>query len=155
MGTLVASAGVFSLAIGLGAQGFVTDIVSGFFILLEKQIEVGEYVQINTIRGTITAVGLRTTQIVGDDGTLNFIPNRTITTIANMSRNNMTAMIQVGILPETPIDKVIEVINQVNQQEVPKYSDIIGDPKIIGTINLPDGKLVVQVNITTKKWRSS
>ncbi|MGP3640462.1 mechanosensitive ion channel family protein [Lentilactobacillus hilgardii] len=150
VGTLVASAGVFSLAIGLGAQGFVTDIVSGFFILLEKQIEVGEYVQINTIRGTITAVGLRTTQIVGDDGTLNFIPNRTITTIANMSRNNMTAMIQVGILPETPIDKVIEVINQVNQQEVPKYSDIIGDPKIIGTINLPDGKLVVQVNITTK-----
>ena len=150
VGTLVASAGVFSLAIGLGAQGFVTDIVSCFFILLEKQIEVGEYVQINTIRGTITAVGLRTTQIVGDDGTLNFIPNRTITTIANMSRNNMTAMIQVGILPETPIDKVIEVINQVNQQEVPKYSDIIGDPKIIGTINLPDGKLVVQVNITTK-----
>lgn len=150
VGTLVASAGVFSLAIGLGAQGFVTDIVSGFFILLEKQIEVGEYVQINTIRGTITAVGLRTTQIVGDDGTLNFIPNRTITTIANMSRNNMTAMIQVGILPETPIDKVIEIINQVNQQEVPKYSDIIGDPKIIGTINLPDGKLVVQVNITTK-----
>lgn len=150
VGTLVASAGVFSLAIGLGAQGFVTDIVSGFFILLEKQIEVGEYVQINTIRGTITAVGLRTTQIVGDDGTLNFIPNRTITTIANMSRNNMTAMIQVGILPKTPIDKVIEVINQVNQQEVPKYSDIIGDPKIIGTINLPDGKLVVQVNITTK-----
>ncbi|ORN20130.1 mechanosensitive ion channel family protein [Lentilactobacillus parabuchneri] len=133
VGTLVASAGIFSLAIGLGAQGFVTDIVSGFFILLERQIEVGEYVQIGTIKGTVTAVGLRTTQVVGDDGTLNFIPNRTITTIANMSRNNMTAMIQVGIFPE-----------------VPNYPDIIGDPKIIGTISLPDGKLVVQVNITTK-----
>ncbi len=46
VGTLVASAGIFSLAIGLGAQGFVTDIVSGFFILLEKEIEVGEYVQL-------------------------------------------------------------------------------------------------------------
>ncbi|MFD1126369.1 mechanosensitive ion channel family protein [Lentilactobacillus raoultii] len=150
VGTLIASAGVFSLAIGLGAQGFVTDIVSGFFILLEKQIEVGEYVQINNIRGTITAVGLRTTQIVADDGTLNFIPNRSITMIANMSRNNMTAMIQVGILPETPIDQVITIINQVNQREIKHYPDIIGDPKVIGAVSLPDGKLVVQVNITTK-----
>ncbi|MBU9788078.1 mechanosensitive ion channel family protein [Lentilactobacillus sp. IMAU92037] len=150
VGTLIASAGVFSLAIGLGAQGFVTDIVSGFFILLEKQIEVGEYVQINAIRGTISSVGLRTTQIVADDGTLTFIPNRTITTISNMSRNNMTAMIQVAILPETPIDKVIEIINQINDRELPHYPDIIGQPKIIGTVSLPDGKLVVQVNITTK-----
>lgn len=150
VGTLVASAGIFSLAIGLGAQGFVTDIVSGFFILLERQIEVGEYVQIGTIKGTVTAVGLRTTQVVGDDGTLNFIPNRTITTIANMSRNNMTAMIQVGIFPQTPVDQVIKIIRKVNQREVPNYPDIIGDPKIIGTISLPDGKLVVQVNITTK-----
>ncbi|MSE22575.1 mechanosensitive ion channel, partial [Lactobacillus parabuchneri] len=112
-------------------QGFVTDIVSGFFILLERQIEVGEYVQIGTIKGTVTAVGLRTTQVVGDDGTLNFIPNRTITTIANMSRNNMTAMIQVGIFPQTPVDQVIKIIRKVNQREVPNYPDIIGDPKII------------------------
>ena len=150
VGTLIASAGVFSLAIGLGAQGFVTDIVSGFFILLEKQIEVGEYVQINAIRGTISSVGLRTTQIVADDGTLTFIPNRTITTISNMSRNNMTAMIQVAILPETPIDKVIQIINQINAKEIKNYPDIIGQPKVIGTVNLPNGKLVVQVNITTK-----
>lgn len=150
VGTLVASAGIFSLAIGLGAQGFVTDIVSGFFILLEKEIEVGEYVQIGTIRGTVTAVGLRTTQVVGNDGTLNFIPNRTITTIANMSRNNMTAMIQVGIFPQTPVDKVTQIIRQVNEEQIPHYPDIIGDPKILGTISLPNGKLVVQVNITTK-----
>lgn len=150
VGTLIASAGVFSLAIGLGAQSFVTDIVSGFFILLEKQVEVGEYVQINNIRGTIAAVGLRTTQIVSDDGTLNFIPNRSVTMIANMSRNNMTAMVQISILPETPITKLIKIIEQVNQREVKNYPDIIGEPKIIGTMNLPDGKLVFQVNITTK-----
>ncbi len=150
VGTLVASAGVFSLALGLGAQGFVTDVVSGFFILLERQLEVGEYVQINNIRGTITAVGLRTTQIVGDDGTLNFIPNRSITTIANMSRNNMTAMIQISILPETPIEAMIKIIKAVNTREVPNYPNIINDPKIIGTVTLPDGKLVFQVNITTK-----
>lgn len=150
VGTLVASAGIFSLAIGLGAQGFVSDIVSGFFIILEKQIEVGEYVQIDTVRGTVTAVGLRTTQIVSDDGTLNFIPNRSITTIANMSRNNMVAMIQIGILPETPIKSALKIIDEVNDKQIPNYPDIIGAPNVLGTVTLPSGKLVIQVNITVQ-----
>lgn len=150
VGTLVASAGIFSLAIGLGAQGFVTDIVSGFFILLEHQIEVGEYVEINAIKGTVTAVGLRTTQIVADDGTLNFVPNRTITTIANRSRNNMVAMIKIGILPDTPINQLIEIINETNNKEVPNYPDIINTPQLIGVVHLENNKLAFQVNITTK-----
>ncbi|MCY9807334.1 mechanosensitive ion channel family protein [Lentilactobacillus senioris] len=150
VGTLVASAGIFSLAIGLGAQGFVSDLVSGFFIILEKQVEVGEYVQIGTIKGTVAAVGLRTTQIVSDDGTLNFIPNRSITTISNMSRNNMVAMIQIAILPETPIQQALEIIAQVNNKKISEYDEIIGAPNILGTVTLPTGKLVLQVNITTK-----
>ncbi len=150
VGTLVASAGIFSLAIGLGAQGFVNDIVSGFFILLEKQIQVGEYVQINTIKGTVSAVGLRTTQIISDDGTLNFIPNRTILTISNMSRNNMIAMIQIIINADTPVDKITSCINTVNQENVKKYSDILAAPEIVGTLTRPDGQLVIQVDITTK-----
>lgn len=51
VGTLIASAGIFSVALGLGAQGFVSDIVTGFFILLEDQIDVGDYVKIETIEG--------------------------------------------------------------------------------------------------------
>lgn len=150
VGTLVASAGIFSLAIGLGAQGFVSDLVSGFFLLLEKQIEVGEYVQIGQIKGTVSAVGLRTTQVIGDDGTLNFIPNRTITIVSNMSRNNMTAMIQISILPETPIKTIKKIVQQVNDKNVPRFSDIIGQPNIIGALTLPNGKLVYQINIVTK-----
>ncbi|AQW22190.1 mechanosensitive ion channel protein MscS [Lentilactobacillus curieae] len=150
VGTLVASAGIFSLAIGLGAQGFVTDIVSGFFILLEKQIEVGEYVNINNIKGTVSAVGLRTTQVISDDGTLNFIPNRSIQTIANLSRNNMVAIIQVHITPETDINKALEIIDQVNDANVSNYTDIVGAPNVLGTVALTDNKLAIQVNMTTK-----
>ncbi|KRM93699.1 small-conductance mechanosensitive channel [Lentilactobacillus senioris DSM 24302 = JCM 17472] len=150
VGTLVASAGIFSLAIGLGAQGFVSDIVSGFFIILEKQAEVGEYVQIGTIKGTVAAVGLRTTQIVSDDGTLNFIPNRSITTISNMSRNNMVAMIQITILPETPIQQALEIIEQVNTKKTPEYPEIVDSPNVLGTVTLPTGKLALQINITAK-----
>ncbi|GAY73172.1 mechanosensitive ion channel family protein [Lentilactobacillus kosonis] len=150
VGTLVASAGIFSLAIGLGAQGFVTDIVSGFFILLEKQIEVGEYVNINNIKGTVSAVGLRTTQVIGDDGTLNFIPNRSIQTIANMSRNNMVAAIQILITPETDINKATSLIEEVNNEQVKNYPDIVSNPTIVGVVSLPNNQLAIQINMTTK-----
>ena len=150
VGTLIASAGIFSLAIGLGAQGFVSDIVSGFFILFEKQIDVGEYVIINHIEGTVTAVGLRTTQITSFDGTLNFIPNRNITTIANLSRNHMVANVQIRINPNTPIQKSLAIIQKVNQQQVPNETEIIGSPDVKGVITLTDGSPALQVYITTK-----
>ena len=73
VGTLIAGAGIFSLAIGLGAQGFVNDIVTGFFILAEQQFDVGDIVKIGLVEGTVTAIGLRTTQVQSADGTLNFV----------------------------------------------------------------------------------
>ncbi|XIF20390.1 MAG: mechanosensitive ion channel family protein [Acetilactobacillus jinshanensis] len=115
VGTLITGAGIFSLAIGLGAQGFVSDIVSGFFILFEHQLNVGDYVQIGEIQGTVKAIGLRTTQVTSIDGTLNYIPNRNITVISNFSRNNMTAIIQIKINPDTPIKKSLNIIKAVNQ----------------------------------------
>ncbi len=74
VGTLLAGAGVVGLAVGFGAQGFVNDVVTGFFILLEAQFDVGDVVKLGTISGTVTNVGLRTTVVKSSDGTVNFIP---------------------------------------------------------------------------------
>lgn len=150
VGTLVASAGIFSLAIGLGAQGFVSDIVNGFFILFEKQLEVGEYVSISNIEGTVTSIGLRTTQITSVDGTLNFIPNRNITIISNFSRNKMNAIIQLKINAKIPIQKSLKVIQQVNRDRASKTNGIIGPPFIKGLITLSNGSPAFQVYIPTK-----
>ena len=65
--SLLAGAGLAGVAIGLGAQGFLTDVVNGFFILLENQFEVGDSVVIGTVEGNISSVGIRTTQIRGFD----------------------------------------------------------------------------------------
>ena len=97
VGTLIAGAGIFSLALGLGAQSLVSDIVTGFFILLEQQLDVGDTVQIGQIKGTVTALGIRTTQVTSSDGTLNFIPNRNITIVQNLSRNNMVSNVDIRI----------------------------------------------------------
>ena len=138
VGTLIASAGIFSVALGLGAQGFVSDIVTGFFILLEDQIDVGDYVKIETIEGTVSAIGLRTTQVTSPDGTLNFIPNRKILIISNQSRNDMRVLIDLYILTTT------------NADLVPQYPDIIGEPDIQGVTTQADGTLVFRVQFYVK-----
>lgn len=150
VGTLIAGAGIASVALGLGAKGFVTDVVNGFFILLEQQFVVGDSVKIAGIEGTVHAIGLRTTQLISSDGTLHFIPNREITTVANMSRNPMRAVINIRIQPQTDIQKMTTIIEQVNQRLEPANQDIISGPTIQGPVDIGNGELVYRVVIITK-----
>ncbi|MEJ6400426.1 mechanosensitive ion channel family protein [Nicoliella lavandulae] len=155
IGTLLASASIFSVAIGIGAQGFVTDIVTGFLILFEKQIDVGEYVTItlsnaSTIEGTVTGIGLRTTELTSFNGYVNFIPNRQVAAITNRNRSETRAIIQIRVNGNTPIDKTVAIINKVNDEYVKKYPDIIAAPDVWGATNMPDGNVCIQVNIQTK-----
>ncbi|WP_229717998.1 mechanosensitive ion channel family protein [Ligilactobacillus salitolerans] len=150
VGTLITGAGIMSVALGLGAQGFVTDIVTGFFILLEEQFSVGEYVKLGEVRGTIHAIGLRTTQILGDDGALHFIPNRSITVVSNFSRNDMRALIDIRIDPNKDIQEMERIISEVNEKLVPEYDEITQSPQVLGTVDTGDGNLVLRVTIYTK-----
>lgn len=150
VGTLITGAGIMSVALGLGAQGFVTDIVTGFFILLEEQFSVGEYVQLGEVSGTIHSIGLRTTQILGDDGTLHFIPNRSITIVSNFSRNDMRALIDIRIDPNKDIKQMEKIIEQVNDKLTPQYDEITIPPQILGTVEPGNGTLVLRVTIYTK-----
>ncbi|KRK81309.1 small-conductance mechanosensitive channel [Companilactobacillus nodensis DSM 19682 = JCM 14932 = NBRC 107160] len=150
VGTLIAGAGIFSLAIGLGAQGFVSDMVNGFFILLEQQISVGDYINVNGIEGTVTYVGIRTTQLKSFDGTLNFIPNRNITVVSNQSRNDMRALIEIPVSSNSPFDNIKQVIEHVSKELNLKALKITKAPTILGFSNLNDGTLVIQIAAYTK-----
>ena len=155
VGTLIAGAGIFSLALGLGAQSLVSDIVTGFFILLEQQLDVGDTVQIGQIKGTVTALGIRTTQVTSSDGTLNFIPNRNITIVQNLSRNNMVSNFDIRITSKTPLSKVEEIVTQVNKKLVPQTKALQLKPVIVGPVVTPDGALVFRVTITAVSGKQS
>ncbi|WDT65662.1 mechanosensitive ion channel family protein [Companilactobacillus crustorum] len=150
VGTLIAGAGIFSLAIGLGAQGFVSDMVNGFFILLEQQISVGDTIKINSIEGQVTYVGIRTTQIQSVDGTLNYIPNRNITIVSNKSRNNMQALMEIPISSAAPFDEITRIISDINKNLDLEKLQITKRPYIVGFSNQADGTLVIQVAAYTK-----
>lgn len=147
--SLIAGAGIAGIAIGLGAQGFINDFLTGFFIILERQIDVGDHVYLDAIEGHVVSVGMRTTQIKDIDGTLHFIPNRNITIVSNMSRENMRAMIKLRITPEHDVAQITEIIEQTNKKMLPNYPEIQVGPKIIGVVDLGNGILAIQVDIFT------
>lgn len=143
--TLLAGAGIAGLAIGLGAQEFISDIVNGFFIILESQFDVGDHVIIGEINGTVVTIGLRTTQIKSFDGIQHFLPNHTITIISNLSRNDMRALIDISLFPNTDFDKVATVIKAVNDRIVPQHPEIVKGPNIIGILDKGNGMIAYRV----------
>lgn len=150
VGSLLAGAGIAGVAIGLGAQGFMNDLITGFFIILEQQMDIGDYIRLLAlnIEGTVTSVGLRTTQIKAVDGTVHFIPNRNITTISNLSRANMQVLIDVRINPEEGYEKICEVITEVNETLKEKYIESIQTgPDIFGMVDLGNGNFAVRTTM--------
>ncbi|MGT2771918.1 mechanosensitive ion channel family protein [Streptococcus marimammalium] len=147
---LLAGAGIAGVAIGLGAQGFLTDVVNGIFILSERQLDVGENVVLGNIDGIVTRVGIRTTQIKDFDGTMHFIPNRNITVVSNLSRYPIRARIDIPIFPSTDVTELRRVIEQVNHEETSHYPKITTAPEILGVTTLPNGQLVFRIDIFAK-----
>jgi small-conductance mechanosensitive channel len=86
LGPVIASAGIVGVAVGLGAQTLVRDILSGIFMLIEDQYGVGDRIDVLTIQGVVERVGLRITTVRADDGTLWFIRNGEILTLGNASK---------------------------------------------------------------------
>ncbi|WP_442905278.1 mechanosensitive ion channel family protein [Jeotgalibacillus sp. ET6] len=142
---LIAGAGIIGLAIGFGAQGLVSDVVTGFFILLEKQIDVGDYITTGEFSGICEEVGLRQTKIRGFNGTLHYVPNREITGMSNHSRGNMQALVDIGISYDDDVDKAIEVLQSVCDELAQTNPAIIEGPNVLGVQNLGNSDVVLRI----------
>ncbi|MCD5322506.1 MULTISPECIES: mechanosensitive ion channel family protein [Pontibacillus] len=142
---LIAGAGIIGLAIGFGAQGLVSDVVTGFFLLLEKQVEVDEYVTAGGMNGVVEEIGLRTTKIRSFDGTLNFVPNRHISTVSNHSRGNMRALVDIGIAYDENIDEAMVVLQKVCDEFAQNDERFKDGPNVLGVQSLGSSDVVLRV----------
>ena len=86
LGPLIASAGVIGVALGLGAQTLVRDILSGIFMLVEDQYGVGDQVKVGDVEGAVEKVGLRVTTVRDAAGTLWYLRNGEILVVGNKSK---------------------------------------------------------------------
>ena len=157
--SLLAGAGIAGVAIGMGAQGFLSDWVTGFVILLERQLDVGDSVRLTNgsikIAGTVVSVGIRTTQVRDADGTLHYVPNRNITVVSNLSRGNMRALIDIPLYAQTDLEKVTRIIQQVNQDYAAKQAEILQEPVILGPQLGDNGQFYFRVSITVQSGTQS
>lgn len=126
---ILATLGVFSLAIGVGAQNLVKDIINGFFIIFEDQYSVGDLVEIEGIEGIVEDVGLRVTKVRDFGRILHIIPNSNISIVSNKERANVRTRIDFYVDNSCDPSFVSEKIKKA----IEKYED---DTRIVMGPNL-------------------
>ena len=156
VGPLLAGAGVVGLAVGFGAQQLVRDVISGFFVLVEDQYSVGDYVSAGGVTGTIESVSLRLTRIRGDDGVLHHVRNGDLQVVSNFSRGYSVATIKVPVSPDVADGDATSRITRA-MADLVERGDVDGmllsDPQVLGVTEVlprPDGTQQPVVTITAR-----
>lgn len=127
---LLAGAGALGLAIGFGAQSLISDFAAGIFIIAENQYRVGDIVEINDKSGVVESITIRTTVLRDLDGYQHHVPNGSITTATNMSKDYSNVHFNLGVSYDADIDAVEKTINKVGKdmQKTKKWGELIIEP---------------------------
>jgi moderate conductance mechanosensitive channel len=156
---LIAAAGIGGLAIGFGAQNLVRDVISGFFIIVENQIRMGDVVNINGKGGVVERITLRMVRLRDLHGVVHYIPHGQITMVSNMTKDYGRYVFDIGIAYREDVDEVIGILQQIGEGLVndPEYKDVIIEPlEIMGLDRFEDSAVMIRARITTRpiqQWR--
>jgi small conductance mechanosensitive channel len=151
-------AGIVGLAIGFGAQTLVRDVISGFFLILEDQVRVGDVAVVNGTNGLVEALNLRTIVLRDDEGTVHVFPNGEVKTLANKSKDFAYYVIGVGVLYDEDPDRVAAAIKDAADTLAadPEFRVHILEPlEILGIDAFEATQLVLRARIKTvplKQW---
>jgi small conductance mechanosensitive channel len=155
---VLTGAGILGLAVGFGAQTLVRDIISGFFLILEDQVRVGDVAAINGTGGLVEAINLRTIVLRDLEGTVHVFPNGAINTLANRSKDFSYYVIDLGISYRDNPDRVADVLRRIGTelQADAKFGPSILEPvEILGIDAFADWSLTLKLRIKTvplKQW---
>ena len=135
--TLIASAGIGSVAIGFGAQSLVKDVISGLFMVFENQYAVGDYIKLSStggdVEGTVEAIAMRVTYLRNTLGQQYIIPNGNITMVTNCTRGDWMAVVEVDVAYEEDTRRACQVMLEAAKDCVKTMPDMVaGDPVIQG-----------------------
>ncbi|MDT3736593.1 MAG: mechanosensitive ion channel family protein [Denitratisoma sp.] len=113
---ILGAAGVVGIALGFGAQSLVKDYFTGFFLLLENQIRVGDVVEAGGKSGVVEELTLRYLRLRDYSGNVHYVPNGNISVVTNMSLGFAQAVIDAGVSYGEDIDRVVAVMRQVGEE---------------------------------------
>jgi small-conductance mechanosensitive channel len=148
---IIAGAGVVGLAVGFGAQTLVKDVISGFFLLFEGLIAVGDVVSFGNSAGVVEEVGLRVTKYRTFTGELWVIPNGEIRAFGNSNRQWMRAVVVVGVAYEQDISKAMRVLDEVGKAWAGERRDIVLEPpQVQGILSFDESAITLRLAIKVK-----
>ncbi|MGQ4645997.1 mechanosensitive ion channel domain-containing protein [Lyngbya aestuarii] len=141
---ILAAAGIIGLAVGLGAQNLINDIVCGFFILFENYYLVGDFIETNEAKGIVEAIDLRTTRIRHPNGQQHIIRHGQMEPIINYSKQYIYAVVEVGVAYDSSLDHVYRVIEEVGLQLKEQYSDVLEATLVDGLDKFGESELLLR-----------
>jgi len=150
---MLAGLGVIGIAVGFGAQSLIRDYLSGIFILLENQYDVGDVVRVAGIAGFVEEIGLRRTVLRDLDGIVHSVPNGEIKTASNFTKGYSRVNLNISVAYGEDLDHVINVTNEVCQEMAkdPKWkADFITTPQVLRVDNLGDSGIDIKILGDTK-----
>ncbi|MFO7302856.1 MAG: mechanosensitive ion channel [Acidobacteriota bacterium] len=153
---ILTGAGIVGLAVGFGAQALVRDIISGFFLIVENQLRVGDAARINGTEGTVEQINLRTVVLRDDEGTVHVFPNGLITQLANRSKDYAYAVLDLGVAAHHRLDEVTAALQEAGERlrRRPDLGPAILDPlEVMGIQAFRAGQIVVRVRVRTQPLR--
>ncbi len=159
IGPILAAAGIVGVAVGFGGQYLVQDIISGFFIILQDQIRVGDVVQIGSNGGLVEKVTLKTVVLRDLAGNVHFIRNGNINAIVNMTKDFSQYVFDIGVAYRENVDEVIGLVKEIDEdmRKDPDYkNDILAPIEILGLDKFADSAIVIKARTKTKpikQWR--
>jgi small conductance mechanosensitive channel len=155
---ILTGAGIVGLAVGFGAQTLVRDIISGFFLILEDQVRVGDVAVVNGQGGLVEALNLRTIVLRDEKGAVHVVPNGEVKTLSNLTKDFSFYVISIGIPTDKDPDEVIAAIQDAGASLLsdPEYQPHILAPlEIYGVDDFQPGQIVLKGRIKTvplKQW---
>ena len=150
---ILASAGVLGLAVGFGAQNLVQDVISGFFILLEDQIRVGDVVNLKGKGGLVEKVGLRMIVLRDFDGTVHYVRNGQIDIVSNLTKDFSCYVFDLRIPYGIDFEKVNAIFKAIDEEmrADPELGPLILKPlELYGVDRLDESWMIVRARVTTR-----
>lgn len=153
IGPVLAAAGVLGVAVGFGAQHLVQDVISGFFILLDDQIRVGDVVDVAGKGGLVERLNLRMVVLRDLAGNVHYVRNGKIDIVTNMTKDYSRYVFDIGVAYREDVDEVVKVIRQVDEglRNDPAFApDILEPIEILGLDQFADSAIIIKARTKTK-----
>lgn len=156
---ILAGAGILGLAVGFGAQNLVRDLISGFFIILEDHIRLGDVAVINGTGGLVETITFRTISLRDFSGVVHIFPNGAINTLSNMSKDWSAFVLDMGVAYKEDTDRVVQVMQAVGEElrHDQDFAPLMIEPiEVVGVENFADSAVTLRARIKTKpleQWK--